>query len=191
MTLNENTIKQFQLAGKELNQRQLISSHAGNLSALNGDKIMITKTGSMAGWLEENDIIEVNLNDMDSDLEKYASTEIIVHREIYKATESKAVIHSHNPYCTTLSLILNEINCIDLEGKIFLKNIPVIDCKNPTASPELATKVSTVLVDHPVVIVKSHGVFSRGESLIEALKFTTGAEQSAEIIYRLVLLGKH
>lgn len=191
MILSNEITKQFQLVGRDLSNRKLISSHAGNISTILNDKILITKSGSMLGWLTEENIVEVDKNNTLSESEQLASTEVIVHREIYSNTDAKAIVHSHNPYCTTLSFILNEINCIDLEGKFFLKNIPIIECENPTASPELATKVSNILVDNPVVIVKSHGVFAKGVSLIEALKFITGAEQSAEIIYRLVLLGKH
>ena len=189
---NKNELfNNFELVGKDLSNRKLISSHAGNISVRREDKIIITRSGSMLGWLNQEDLIEVHLEESGESTEKPASTETIVHRAIYNSTDARAIIHAHNPYCTTLSYLLNNIECVDLEGTVFLENIPVIECINPTASPELAEKVSDKLKSNPVVIVKTHGVFAKGETLNEALKFITGAEQSAEIIYRLLLLGKH
>ncbi len=191
MNINKNTFNEFELVGKDLSNRGLISSHAGNISLRIDENIIITKSGSMAGWLTPDHLVIINIENSESEKEKSASTESIVHKAIYKNTGAKAIIHSHNPICTTLSFILNEIKCIDLEGMLFLGTIPVIECKNPTASPELAKKVSENLINNPVVVVKSHGVFATGTTLTDALKNITGAEQSAEIIYRLILLGKH
>ncbi len=191
MNIDNEIFKNFDIVGKDLSDRRLISSHAGNISLRIDDRIIITKSGSMLGWLSPEDLVEIGKDKSTADNDKLPSTEAIVHREIYKKTDAIAIIHAHNPYCTILSFVLNEIKCLDLEGKIFLQNIPVIVCKNPTASPELAKKASKQLINKPVVIVKSHGVFAKGKTLVDALKNITGAEQSAEIVYRLLLLGKH
>ena len=71
---------------------------------------MITKSGSMLGWLEEDDIVGFNIENPDPESETKASTEAIVHKEVFKNTDAKAIIHSHNLFCTILSFILNEIN---------------------------------------------------------------------------------
>lgn len=191
MNIDKKIFKEFELIGKDLSNRGLISSHAGNISIRNDENIIITRSGSMLGWLNPEDLVMFNIENSDPKNEKCASTESIVHKKIFKSTDAKAIIHSHNPFCTILSFIIEEIKCIDLEGKLFLENIPIIECKNPTASPELAKKVSQTLIDNPVVVVKSHGVFAKANTLSDTLKYITAAEQSAEIIYRLILLGKH
>lgn len=191
MDPDKKIFDEFSLVGQEVNNRGLISSHAGNISVRIDNKIIITRSGSMLGHLRPEDIVEIEVDKTYSIDDNSASTEAIVHRVVYKKTSAKAILHTHNPYCTVLSYILKEIKCADVEGKYFLKTIPVIECKNPTASEELAEKVSEQLTVNPVAIIKTHGIFAKGETLIEAMKYITGAEQSAEIIYRLLLLGKH
>jgi len=191
MNIDKQIFKEFDLVGKDLSNRGLISSHAGNISIRSDENIVITRSGSMLGWLSPDDLVMFNIENSDPENEKYASTESIVHKEIYKNTDAKAIIHSHNPFCTILSFILNKIKCIDLEGKLILKNIPIIECENPTASPELAAKVSQNLINNQVVVVKSHGVFAKANTLSDTLKYITAAEQSADIIFKLKLIGKH
>ena len=54
-------LKDFQRFGRDLFLAGLNSSHSGNLSVRRGDKIIITRRGSMLGNLAEQDIIETGL----------------------------------------------------------------------------------------------------------------------------------
>jgi len=188
-TIDDFTFRSFELIGKDLSNRGLISSHAGNVSIRSGGKMIIKKRAAMLGWLTREDLIECSLEEEDSS-SLLASTETEVHRNIYLQTDALAVIHSHSPYCTALSMIEDEINCIDAEGALMYKKIPVIELDVPAGASEAALKVPGVLKNYPVVIIRSHGVFAKGLTLEDALQNITGAEQSAMIIYLTMLTGK-
>ena len=68
-------LEQFRSIGRDLFLAGVISSHGGNLSVRQGDRILITRRGSMLAQLEERDIIETGLEENDANV-MLASTEI-------------------------------------------------------------------------------------------------------------------
>jgi len=189
MTIDEETYRIFQRVGKEVLIRNLGSSHSGNISIRSGGKIIIKKRAAMLGWLEPEDLIECSLDKEDSS-SLLASTELGVHRAIYQETDAMAVVHTHSPYSVVLSMIEDEITCIDAEGMFMYKKIPVVELNVPSGSSEAATKVPPILKNYPVCVVRSHGVFAKGITLEDALQNVTGAEFSAQIRYLTMLTGK-
>ncbi len=84
----------FKLVGADLFNQGITSSHGGNLSVRIGDRILITRRGSVLGHLRDDDIIETGLERNDSGI-TLASTEIGVHRAIYQKTSALAIVHAH------------------------------------------------------------------------------------------------
>ena len=189
MILDDATFKSLERVGKDLSNRKLISSHAGNISIRNSGKYIIKKRGAMLGWLTKEDFIECSLEKEDSS-SWLASSESEVHRQIYLQTDAMAVVHAHSPFCTVLSLLENEITCIDAEGIYLYKKIPVIELNIPIGATEAAKKVPEILKNYSVCIIRSHGVFAKGITIEDALQNITGAEQSAEIRYYTMISGK-
>lgn len=183
------TLKQFQITGKVLTDHRYNTSHSGNISMRAGGKILIKRRGAMLGYLEQEDIIETDLYNTDSGI-MLSSTETDVHRQIYLNTDAMAIIHAHNPFCVILSLIEDEITCLDAEGTYMYKKIPIIEVDNPAGPIDAAREVPKVLKNYPVVVVRSHGAFAKGNTLFDALQNITGAEQSAMIRYHIMLTGK-
>ena len=173
--------KDIIFTGKVLYKEGLITSHAGNISVRYKDKIVITKTGRMLGYLRKSDIIEVPL-DNTSPEDKEASSELIVHREIYKKTDAKAIIHAHPVYATALTFRLKDFFIpIDNEGKLFIGKVPIIEVEKATASKELSEAVSKTLKEFDICLVKTHGVFVKSHSLNYALKLCSDLEFCAKI----------
>jgi L-fuculose-phosphate aldolase len=189
MVIDEQTFKMFWRVGKDLSDRGLETSHSGNISIRSGGKIIIKKRSAMLGWLEPEDLVECSLEGEDSH-SLLASTELGVHRAIYLHTDAMAVIHAHCPYLTVLSMVEDEITCIDAEGIFMYKKIPVIECDVPAGASEAAEKVPPVLKNYPCCVVRSHGVFAKGATLEDALQNVTGPEQSAQLRYLTMLTGK-
>ena len=187
----EKIIKEIIFTGKVLYKEGLVNSHAGNISVRQGSSIFITKTGAMLGYLTEEDIVKVPLYET-SDMDRLASSELIVHRTIYQSTDHKAIIHAHPVNAVALSFFVdNEFTPIDNEGRLFLGTVPVIEVSNPSGSPELAEKLSLFFktTEKHVVIVKKHGSFVAHNSLNYALKLTSDLEFCAKV-YNLVNYGK-
>jgi L-fuculose-phosphate aldolase len=167
--------------GRDLYHLGLITSHAGNISLRSGERIWITRTGSMLSRLGPDDVIDTPLV-AGRPAHPLASMELPVHLAIYRATSAQAILHAHPPSAVALSLIHDVIVPADSEGRYILGKVPVIVVSNVVASQEVAEHASILLQTHRGVLVRGHGSFSIGGSLEEALGVTTTLEASAKIL---------
>ncbi|MCX9082524.1 MAG: aldolase [Candidatus Methanoperedens sp.] len=167
--------------GKKLVEQGLVESQFGNISIRSDDKMLITKSGVPLEELNENSIVEVGI-DEPSDLDRIASSETIVHRNIYKYTSALAIIHAHPMFAVIESMLLEKtIIPINIEGEHFLHEIPVI--KGASGTCELAEFTAHALADHKGAIVFGHGTFTIGKTLEEAYFVTALIEQSCKMKY--------
>jgi L-fuculose-phosphate aldolase len=180
-------ISQFQTVGRDLCARGLVSSHSGNLSIRLGECLCITHRSSMLGCLEEHDLIETKINKNDR-FTPLASTELAVHRAIYKRTSASAVVHAHPAHAVALSFSEQEIIPSDIEGNLLLSIVPVLDCVTTAKSGSCAEEIAEALVTHKIVLVRGHGSFAAGQLLEEAYLYTTTLEESCRLIYLLKAL---
>ena len=58
--------REFKKIGADLFASHLVTSHGGNMSVRVGDRLLITRRGSMLGHLEDEDIIETSLFEDDA-----------------------------------------------------------------------------------------------------------------------------
>ena len=182
--LEEGAFALFRDIGRDLFLRGLISSHAGNISLRIGQKICITRRGSMLGRITRDDLVEVDLDKADSHVLR-ASSEVVVHRAIYRSTSALAIVHAHPPYATLLSMLLDELIPADSEGSYFFKKVPVVSVEKTIGSMEAAELVSELLKDYRVVMMRGHGSFARGDMLEDAYMLTSSLEASAFYLYHL------
>ena len=120
-------ISQFQTVGRDLFTRGLVSSHSGNLSIRPGERVIITRRGSMFNCLQEHDLIETGIskNNRSTPL---ASADLAIHRAIYRETQALAIIHAHPPHAVALSMTETEI-VPSVEGLNVTGTVPVVDWK--------------------------------------------------------------
>jgi L-fuculose-phosphate aldolase len=174
-------IDQFQSIGRDLFVAGLISSHGGNMSVRMGDRILITRRGSMLGRLEERDIIDIGLDENDANV-TLASTEIVVHRAIYQSTAALAIVHTHPPYAIAQSLVRDEIVPIDSEGSYLLHKVPVVSAELTAGSVEVAGLLPQWLKEYDLVMLRGHGPFAIGHLLEEAYQLTSVFETTCKIL---------
>jgi L-fuculose-phosphate aldolase len=180
---------QFKEIGRDIFLRGLISSHAGNMSARVVDRIYITRRASMLGKLRQQDVIELDLNQDNSQVLN-ASTELVVHTAIYRNTNAHAIIHAHPPYATLLSMLQDEIVPVDVEGTYLFTKIPVVTPDKAIGSQESARLVSGQLKDYKVVLIRGHGSFARGDTLEEAFMYTSSLESASFFLWNLHIASK-
>lgn len=175
-------LKSFQLIGQNLFSAGLNNSHSGNISIRIGDKIIITRRGSMLGNLSERDLITTSLKQND-DNTCHASSELGVHKSIYLNTPAQAILHAHPPYVVALSMLEKEhLVPIDAEGLYFLPKVPILSPSISIASKELEISLPVALKDNRIAVVKGHGTFAAGENLLETLHLTSSLEHSCKIL---------
>lgn len=176
-------LEQFQRFGRDLFQRGLTSSHGGNMSVRMGDRIVITRTGSMLNHLNAADLIETGLEEDDSNV-MLASSELLVHRAIYQNTSALAIVHVHPPYAVALSLVEPEaIIPIDNEGSYVLRKVPIVQAELTTGSKEVAKLSAEMLREYKIYMLRGHGCFSIGPLLEEAYQWCSSLEEACKIMY--------
>jgi L-fuculose-phosphate aldolase len=184
----EKFLPQFQRAGSVLLACRCNNSHSGNLSVRSAERIIITRTGAMLGYLQANDLVSTNREPSDDERDR-ASTELPVHLGIYAAAKHEAIAHGHALAATAVGWLADRINPVDVEGAYYFGHIPVVEHNPATAVPELGEALGAVLADHPVVVLRGHGVFAVGESLEQAAQRITSVNDSAELIIKARHLG--
>ena len=180
-------ISQFQVVGRDLCARGLVSSHSGNLSIRLGEHLYITHRSSMLGYLEEHDFVETGINKNDQ-CTPLASTELRVHRFIYQRTSASAVVHAHPAYAVALSFSEREIVPCDVEGNLLLSKVPVLGWGTTVKTRGLDQEIAEALKESKVVLVRGHGSFAVGQLLEEAYQYTTALEESCRLLYLLKAL---
>ncbi len=174
-------LNQFQQVGRDLFTQGLVSSHGGNLSIRLGDRLIITRRGSMLGSLQEADLVETGItkNDRATPL---ASDELAVHRAIYQATPAQAIVHAHPTHAVTLSLVENQIVPSDMEGRFTIGKVPVLGWDMEVKPGGLADIIAEALKGCRIVMVHGHGNFATGQLLEEAYGYTAILEEGCRII---------
>ena len=172
-------LSQFQTVGRDLFARGLVSSHSGNMSIRLGDRIFITRRGSMLNCLHEHDVIETGIskNNRSTPL---ASTELAVHRAIYRETQAQSIVHAHPPHAIALSL--NETEIVPSNADTIVGTVPVLGWNMEIKPGGLADIIAQALKEHRVIMVHGHGSFAAGQLLDEAYNFTTVLEDSCQIL---------
>jgi len=176
-------LDQFQRFGRDLFIRGLTSSHGGNMSVRMGDRIFITRTGAMLAHMTEKDIIEIGLEEDDSNI-MLASSELVVHREIYLRTPALAVVHVHPPYAVAQSMVAKDaIIPIDSEGSYLFRKVPIVQTEKTVGSTEVAKLAADMLGEYKIFMLRGHGCFSIGPVLEEAFQWCSSLEESCKMYY--------
>ena len=178
--ISDTILAQFQTVGSDLFVRGLITSHGGNMSIRDHDRIIITRSGCMLGHIGERDLVEAGIDD--SETPKNASSEIAVHRAIYRHTPTLAVVHAHPAHAIALSLTDDKIEPMDVEGSYYMPNVPIIGRGEKVYGGKMADDIARALFDNRAVVVSAHGSFAAGRDLYDALHFTSTLEESCRII---------
>lgn len=187
--IDERLYERFREIGRDMYLDRLVSSHGGNLSVRFGDRVIIKRRGAMLGRLKPHDLIETGLERNDSGV-VLASTELIVHRAIYKATPALAVVHAHPRTAIALSLSRDEIVPIDNEGSYLLKKVPVVAVEMASGSRQMAQAIAQALKSYKVVMLRGHGSFAIGQTLDEAFQWTSALEECCQIILAAKLIDE-
>lgn len=183
--IDRQLIAQFRDIGRDLFVSGLVTSHGGNMSVRQDDRIVITRRGSMLGRLTEDDLVETGIEPCEDD--ERCSRELIVHRAIYMATDARAIVHAHSPYTIARSFTRVSVVPQDSEGLYVLGEIAVVSAATTIGSPEAGELLAGALQESPVAVLRTHGPFAKGATLEEAFMHVSALEASVVI---LKLLGE-
>ena len=171
----------FREVGRDLFLAGHVTARHGNLSVRDGDRIYITRSGSMLSRLEPNDIISTRMEPSDRD--RGCSRELVVHRAVYEATDATAICHAHPPHTMFRSLVEDEIRPLDSEARFVIgDSVPVLVPKVKIGSAEAAEMLAEALQSVPAAVLRTHGPFAVGATLWDAWGVITVLEESCHIL---------
>ncbi|MCK5004293.1 MAG: class II aldolase/adducin family protein [Candidatus Aminicenantes bacterium] len=138
-------------AGRSMVSRKLVDSIFGNISRREGNYVYISESGSFLDDLNDRIVKLPLIGSVKSTLQP--SSELEVHRNIYKATEDKTVIHGHPLFTVILSLDSQTID------SPVIGEIPVVSAESGSGLEYL---VPEMIRRNGNVVAKGHGIFCSG-----------------------------
>lgn len=174
--------ERFRDVGRDLFLSGGVTTHGGNLSVREGDRIFISRRGSALGRMRPEDITEASMTPCEADA--ICSRELVVHRAIYEACDAKAIVHAHTVHTIFRSMIADEICPADSESRYVIgASVPVCSPQETIASPEAASMLAEVFsAGAKVAVLRTHGPFAIGETLEEAFYHVSCLEASCRIL---------
>lgn len=172
---------------RRLRQHGYNDSHSGNGSVREGDTAWVTPTGACGDTLTADALVACPV---DGEPAAGASLDAALHLAVYRARpEAGAVLHSHGPHAIALSLSGRDFVPVDFEGAAYFPRVPVLDIAYADYVAQSPAAVAAALAEHPVAIVRGHGVYAWGETLDRAYKWNCSLEASARIAWLARVAG--
>ena len=175
---------------RELYGLGLTSSVSGNHSTrIGNDLMLITPSGIPRYNLKCSDLLRINLKTGDVYGNSRPTIEWQMHRDIYRKTDSRAVVHTHSPFTLGVAISSNFRHVIE-EAKIVVGN-PVIIKHLPSGSAKLAQEVSNIFESSKAkaVIIRNHGVVAVGGDIDEARAVVESLEEWSKILTVAKIFG--
>lgn len=178
----EKEKKEIIKAGMYLDKYGLITLSGGNVSArMESGEILVTPSGIIYEEMDESDVLVMDLDGhiIEGHKKPSSDTEGILY--IFREREDlNAVIHTHQPYATAVSLIDDELSAdMTTLGNVAGGSVKVTPYSSP-GSIEMGMDTVNYLGDTNAVILAHHGVMAVGKSLKEALYTAVYMEEVAK-----------
>ncbi len=182
MDLREDLVRYYQW----LRRYGLNDSHSGNASVRDGEAFWITPTGACADTLRAQDLIACSLDRIGDG----ASLDAPLHAAVYRANSAaSAVLHSHGAHSVAMTMDGKDFVPADFEGQYYFARVPVLTIPYPRYVQDSPAAVAEALADHPIAVVRGHGVYACAATLNVAYKWTNSLELSARTAWLARLAG--
>jgi L-fuculose-phosphate aldolase len=189
MTLSDPLRESVAAASRELAAAGLVRATNGNVSARDGDRIAITPTGGVLGRLHARDIAVIDTDGELLEGERGPTSELALHLGVLERFGAGAVVHTHPPAGTALSLVLDELPCVHYEMVALGGPVRVAPYRT-FGTQELADAVIEALEDRSAALMANHGAITFGDDLAQAVERAHLLESMCELYRRAAAIGE-
>jgi L-fuculose-phosphate aldolase len=145
----------------------LVVGTSGNVSVRVGDTVLVTPTGVPYDRLAPEDVVGVDLDGRQVLGSLLPTSELPMHLAIYRATEARAVVHTHAAHATAVSTLVPELPLIHYAAGALGGPVRVAPYAT-YGTPELAENVLRALTDRTACLLRNHGTIAYGATLAQA-----------------------
>jgi len=172
-------------AGRALVDAGLSPGSSGNVSARDGDRILMTGTGTRLGALAPDDISVLDARGAHLSGPK-PSKEVALHLALYaKNPDHRAVVHVHSPFAVAVSCIApwaehSAVPPLTPYSLMRVGQIPLLGFAAP-GDPAMGALISDSPHDFRGALLSNHGAVVSGEDLDRAVDGTVELEEACRI----------
>ena len=188
-------------ANLELVKYNLVIFTWGNVSARDGDYIVIKPSGVEYDKMKADDMVVLDLDENKIEGKYNPSSDTPTHLELYKAfPKIKGITHTHSNYATSFAqagckiMALGTTHADYFYGDIpitrHLNEIEVIEnYEKNTGKVIIETFTNIDYMAIPGVLVRSHGVFAWGKNASDSVHNAVVIEELAKMNYQSIQLN--
>ncbi|PSP76144.1 class II aldolase [Halobacteriales archaeon QS_1_68_20] len=169
----------------------LTPGRTGNLSVRRGDRFAATPTGVPYDTFDAEDVPVLDLEGERLAGEMAPTSEVPMHTHIYRRKRPGAIVHTHSPWATTLSILGEPLPPIHYMIVAVGKRVPVAEYA-PYGTEALAENVVAAMdeADASAAIIANHGLVVTGEDLQSAVENTVNVENLARVYCQARAFGE-
>ena len=198
----ESLKEQVFKANLELVKYNLVIFTWGNVSAREGDYVVIKPSGVDYDTMQADDMVVLDIDGNRVEGKYNPSSDTPTHLELYKAfPDIKGITHTHSNYATSFAQAGKEIEAfVTTHADYFYGSIPCtryltkeeteVDYEKNTGKVIIETFKDKDYMAIPGVLVRSHGVFSWGKDAHNSVHNAVVMEELAKMNYQTLALNQ-
>ena len=175
-------------ACRRLGAEGLLIGTAGNVSVRAGERVAITATGAVLAGLTADQVTVVDLDGKILAGALQPTSELELHLGVYRRHGTGAVVHTHAPMATALSLVLDELPCIHYQLLALGGTVRVAPYAT-FGTPELAESVLAALEGRSAALMANHGALTHAPTLDKAVEHALLLEWACGVYQHAAALG--
>jgi L-fuculose-phosphate aldolase len=167
----------------------LVVGTAGNVSMRVDDQIVVTPTGGVFGEMRAEEMAVVARDGSLVDGPKDATSELALHLLLYDRNDAGAVVHTHAPYATALSCVVDEVPAVHYSMLMFGGTLKVAPYAT-FGTEDLARNVETALEGRTACLMQNHGHVGYAHDLETAVESALLVEWACTVYWRARAIGE-
>lgn len=177
--------------GVEMIEQGLTKGTGGNVSARNGDRVVINPSGMPYEEVTAEDVPIVSIHGDQVAGELMASTETPMHTQIYRQRDDVGgIVHTHSPYATTFASLSEPIPASHYLIAFAGDEVPVAPYEEPASTALGRAAAEALGDDYNACLLENHGTISVGPTPEAAFEVALMVEYCARIEYQARGIGE-
>jgi L-fuculose-phosphate aldolase len=166
----------------------LVLGTAGNVSLREGDHVVVTPTGGVFGEMTAEDMAVVDMDGKLVDGPHAPTSELALHMSLYERMGAGAVVHTHAPFATALSCVVDEVPAVHY-GMLQVGGSLKVAPYATFGTEELAEHVQRALEGRTACLMQNHGAVNYGHDLEYAVESALLVEWACRLYWTARAIG--